>query len=365
MALKRSARRIFDLMQAHRAGDLITEADFLTKVGLSKVSLKTYFSKNMLAGFLRRPAGTNDLIEFVRDGKSLVEDEFEAGFSQVARPAFSPTLGLQLVAETGEQYELERKVGNGAVGQVWRAIQSPNDAVAIKFLLPSSDFIEPGHLDSITERFKREARFGRSLSSPYIISYITQGESSGVPFIVMELAESCLRLTATHTELLESEISNIIHCCLLGLSDLHKNKHVHRDIKPGNILKLFNGDYALGDLGIVKWGDLSNEFTHAGTLTRDDIRLGSIRYMAPEQQSAAHDVTPASDIYSLGVVWYELLTGRALTQAEAARQAFPPASENAAISGLVSNMLEYLPGDRPSADQALSVFEKRNLLNAV
>ena len=207
-------------------------------------------------------------------------------------------------------------------------------------------------------RFVREARYGQEIASQHIISYLDEGEVEDIPFLVMELAQTSLReYTKQHGAPSVDEINNVVQACVSGLVDMHRGQHVHRDVKPGNILRRPDGRYVLGDLGIVKWGELSSEFTDAGTLTTADIRLGSIKYMAPEQQTSAHDVSPACDVYSLGVVWYELLTGHALSQAEAARQRFKAASDDASVAKIIAQMVEYEPEDRPSLADIQAVLD--------
>ena len=105
----------------------------------------------------------------------------------------------------------------------------------------------------------------------------------------------------------DRESAQVVLQCADGLSYLHGQGCIHRDVKPDNIL-VVQKRHALGDLGIVKWSDLNAAFTGAATITKSSIQLGSWYYMAPEQLASPHEAAFASDIYALGISWIEMLT---------------------------------------------------------
>ncbi len=125
---------------------------------------------------------------------------------------------------------------------------------------------------------------------------------------VQELADQSLAVQIEATPLTVDRARFVIRECAAGLKYLHDMGCVHRDVKPHNILR-FGDRYVLGDLGIVRWDDMNPAFTSAGTITKASVQLGSWYYMAHEQRVVPHEATAASDIYALGISWYEMLTG--------------------------------------------------------
>jgi eukaryotic-like serine/threonine-protein kinase len=198
-----------------------------------------------------------------------------------------------------ERYELEELVGRGGMSSVYRAKDRLLErTVAIKLLHEhySRD-------DDYVERFRREARAAARLSHPNIVTVIDRGEADGRQFIVFEyidgqnlkqLVESKGRLPVRTTLELGIEIGR-------ALAFAHESGLVHRDVKPQNVL-LGNGDVKVTDFGIARSGDVKEGLTQTGTV------LGTSDYIAPEQASG-QPVSVLSDVYSLGVVVYELLAG--------------------------------------------------------
>jgi len=198
-----------------------------------------------------------------------------------------------------ERYELEELVGRGGMSSVYRAKDRLLErTVAIKLLHEhySRD-------DDYVERFRREARAAARLSHPNIVTVIDRGEADGRQFIVFEyidgqnlkqLVESRGRLPVRTALELGIEIGR-------ALAFAHESGLVHRDVKPQNVL-LGNGDVKVTDFGIARSGDVKQGLTQTGTV------LGTSDYIAPEQASG-RPVSVLSDVYSLGVVMYELLAG--------------------------------------------------------
>ncbi len=174
-------------------------------------------------------------------------------------------------------------------------------------------------------RFLREARLAARLNHPHIVQVFDIGEHDGRPFIVMEYVPggTLAGELARARRLAAERVTEVALECCAGLACAHAAGLVHRDIKPENVLVADGGTVKISDFGIARAADEAR-------LTLTGSILGTARYLAPEQ-ALGGQVTPAADIYSLGVVCYELLTGRppheadTLTSLVSAKR-LPPAS---------------------------------------
>jgi serine/threonine-protein kinase len=199
-----------------------------------------------------------------------------------------------------ERYEVEELVGTGGMSSVYRARDRLLERfVALKVLHPHY-----GDDDEYVERFRREARSVAQLSHPHIVTVIDRGEDDGQQFIVFEyvdgenlkqLLERTGPLPARRALELAVEIAD-------ALAFAHEHGLVHRDVKPQNVLLTPDGDVKVTDFGIARSLDVEHGVTQTGTV------LGTSNYLSPEQASGK-PTTQATDVYSLGVVLYELLTG--------------------------------------------------------
>ncbi len=200
-------------------------------------------------------------------------------------------------------YRVVSALGDGGMARVYQAFQpAVNRYIALK-VLPRQFSADP----QFFQRFQREANLVARLQHPHIVPVFDFGESDGYAFLVMPLIRggtlaSLLRLPLTETV-------RVIRQVAAALDYAHANGVTHRDIKPSNILIDEWGNYLLADFGIARMAESATTLTQAGSL------LGTPAYMSPEQ-AKGEAVGSASDIYSLGIVLYELLTGRVPFQAE-------------------------------------------------
>ncbi len=200
----------------------------------------------------------------------------------------------------GERYELIEKIGSGGMAIVYKAkCHLLKRHVAVKILRP--ELVED---ESFVARFKRESLAAASLSHPNIVNIYDVGEENGVYYIVMEYVNGkTLKEYIREKERLEwEEAVRIAAQICSALKHAHKNGIVHRDIKPQNILISEDGTVKVADFGIAR-AVSSATVTIAGANV-----MGSVHYFSPEQARGGY-VDEKSDIYSLGIVLYEMVTG--------------------------------------------------------
>jgi eukaryotic-like serine/threonine-protein kinase len=199
-----------------------------------------------------------------------------------------------------DRYELEELVGSGGMSSVFRARDRLLERhVALKLLHAhySDD-------DDHVARFRREARAVAQLSHPHIVTVIDRGVDRGRQFIVFEYVdgENLKDLLRRTGRLPAGRAVELAIAIAEGLAFAHAQGLVHRDVKPQNVLLNGEGDVKVTDFGIARSLDMDRGLTEAGTV------LGTSDYISPEQ-AGGKVVTPATDVYSLGVVLWELLTG--------------------------------------------------------
>ncbi len=198
-----------------------------------------------------------------------------------------------------DRYRLEEQIGSGGMSTVYRAFDPTLERwVAIK-LMHRDISSDPDQL----ERFRREAKAVARLSHPHVVTVIDFGEDDGTPYIVLEFVEGetlkerirrMERLPVAESVAYAIEVGR-------GLSAAHAERLVHRDVKPQNVLIDQEGRAKVTDFGIARSLEVSG-------LTAPGRVLGTTDYVSPEQASG-HEVTEQSDVYSLGVVLFEMLTG--------------------------------------------------------
>ena len=250
----------------------------------------------------------------------------------------------------GGRYALLARLGSGGTSSVWKARDAETDRlVAVKLL-----HVDGADSPDAVARFEREARLLAKVQGTNVIELLDRGETDGRPYLVFELVDGIdlrerLRrdgpLPLPAAVAIGEQIAN-------GLAAAHAGRCIHRDLKPGNVLLADDGHVRVGDFGIAR------ALEEPG-LTQPGRVLGTGEYVSPEQ-ALGKNLDARSDLYSLGVVLYEMLAGRppfrgtgfadvaarhVKTPAPPVRRARPDAP--AALADLVRGLLEKSPEDRP------------------
>lgn len=242
------------------------------------------------------------------------------------------------------RYSITRLIGRGGMGAVYQGVQLSLDReVAIKLLPP-----ELGAEPEFEARFKREAMALARLNHPNIVQIHDYGQTSGGHhYIVMEYVDgSDLHQVIRSGGLDVTGALNAVGQICGALDYAHGEGFVHRDIKPANIFINRKGLLKIGDFGLAKlMGAGSSGGNGAEHLTRSDVVMGTLHYIAPEQLGGNDAIDHRADIFSLGVMFYEMLTGTV------PRGAFRPPSERVGaldvrIDGVVFKAMEEDPDDR-------------------
>jgi len=231
------------------------------------------------------------------------------GFQSTARPGGSRVLESRLSDALGDAYTIEGEIGRGGMGVVYRArderLKRP---VAIKVLPPDLAF-----RTDIRQRFLREAETAARLSHPNIVPIHTVGDKNDLVYFVMGLVdgESLAVRLKRRGRLSMDEARRVMKEAADALSAAHQQGVIHRDVKPDNILlDGTRGRVMVTDFGIAK--ALSSE---GGTLTEAGVAIGTPAFMSPEQAAGDREIDGRSDLYSLGVVGYQMITGELPFQA--------------------------------------------------
>jgi len=234
------------------------------------------------------------------------------------------------------RYEVEKELGKGAMGVVYQGRDPKiNRVVAIKTLALSEEF-EGDELEEAKSRFFREAETAGRLTHPNIVTIYDAGEEHDLAYIAMEYlkGKDMMRYTKPENLLGTHKVLEIVAAAAAALDYAHTNQVVHRDIKPANIM--FRGDdsLAIADFGISKRLNNKNNLTTIGKV------LGTPHYMSPEQ-GQGYEIDSRSDIYSAGIMFYELLMKKKPFRADT------PASL----------IYQHIHADLPALDEDLARFQ--------
>jgi serine/threonine-protein kinase len=254
----------------------------------------------------------------------------------------------------GGRYELDSRIAIGGMGEVWEATDHViGRTVAIK-ILKDEYMGDPGFL----ERFRAEARHAALVNHEGIASVFDYGEENGSAFLVMELVpgEALSTILERDGSLSTDKTLDIVAQTAAALQAAHAAGLVHRDIKPGNLLITPDGRVKITDFGIARIADQV-------PLTATGQVMGTVQYLSPEQASG-HPASPATDIYSLGIVAYESLAGKrpftgesqvAIAMAQINEQAPPlPPTIAQPVQNFVMAMIAKKPEERPASAAAVA-----------
>jgi len=239
------------------------------------------------------------VISSVHDAVKAAPPEATAAY---AGPSTAPT--VEELAPFFPQMEILELIGQGGMGAVYKARQPSLDRLVAVKVLPR----EAGHDPAFAERFSREARALARLSHPNIVAVHDVGKAGDFYYFVMEYVDGVnLRQVLRDGQLRPEQALRIVPQICDALQYAHEEGIVHRDIKPENILLDRKGRVKIADFGLAK---LLGRDTGNFTLTGSQQVMGTLYYMAPEQVERPQEVDHRADIYSLGVVFYEMLTGQ-------------------------------------------------------
>jgi len=218
-------------------------------------------------------------------------------------PGERPAPPLEAISAAFPQLEIIDVIGHGGMGVVYKARQPRLDRFVALKVLPESLAADA----TFAERFNREARVLARLNHPNIVTVHDFGQSGGFFYLLMEFVDGVnLRQAMQAGRFSPQQALFLVPKICEALQFAHEEGILHRDIKPENILLDARGRVKIADFGIAK---LVGEAKEKVTLTASGLAVGTPHYMAPEQLEHPQDVDQRADIYSLGVVFYEMLTG--------------------------------------------------------
>ncbi len=263
-------------------------------------------------------------------------------------------------------YRILERIGQGGMGSVYRVYDHRLKRYVAMKILKSERMGTP----EAVSRFAREMELLARLKHDQIVQVFEGGEQNGVPYFVMELVSgvNLSQLVKRLGPLPVPEACSIVQLAASALQYAHDQKVIHRDIKPSNLMITVKGDVQLLDLGLAQILEMEKD----DVVSRADQVLGTLAYMSPEQRTGRQLVTPQSDIFSLGITLYELLTGHRpsdIPPVVSDIRTLRPDVDNE-LNALVRDMISLNPSERPRSmaevESRLSgISTAKNLVNLV
>ncbi|OQA05166.1 MAG: Serine/threonine-protein kinase PknA [bacterium ADurb.Bin374] len=299
------------------------------------------------------------------EDRPTVPDIIEALKKRMKAPAPGIATTASDPATIGDIYRLERVLGQGGMGTVYKALDTAlNRPVAIKVLNASISTDE-----TVVDRFIKEGQLLATVGHPNVLAIYasSRDKSTGRPFLVMEYIDGMLLSDIKKTGVPEHRrIVPLMLQLLDGIRACHMKGIIHRDLKPSNLMVTRDGTLKIFDFGIAK--------TEAA-MTRVGMTLGTPQYMSPEQCTSGSALTPASDVYSIGIVLWEMIFGSppftadndsnpelsiALKQVQGTlpMPSLPTDPALAALVPMIRRMLDKQPGERPTTDEIISMLDE-------
>src|SRR5712692_1919203 len=285
-----------------------------------------------------------------------------------AQPKMPPSWLGAMIGKTLGRYHILEKIGAGGMGEVYRAHDKQLDRNVVLKFLPER-FLQD---TKAIARFAREARAASALNHPNIVTVHEIGQVGATRFIVMELVEGCTLRSLMGERPSLKLLAEIIAQVAKALTAAHAARIIHQDIKPENIMLRADGYAKVLDFGLARSTQpVTHSLSETTQLTASGTLVGTVNYMSPEQVRG-EELDNATDIFSLGTVFYELATGRlpfvadspiSVLHAIVSQVPLPPSQLNPEIStsleALVLRMLQKHPRLRPTAAEVEAALTGR------
>ncbi len=277
---------------------------------------------------------------------------------QSARSNWNAPLLLPTGTVLANRYEILQLLGEGGMGAVYKARDTELDRViALKVIRP-----ELASNPDILQRFKQELVLARQVTDRNIIRIFDLGEADGIRFITMEYVEgtSLYQILREQGKLPVKESAEIIEQVLIGLKAAHREGVIHRDLKPGNIMRDKQGRILVMDFGLAR-------SLESDGMTKTGAVLGTMEYMSPEQAMGS-ELDPRSDLFTVGLIFFELLTGKMPFKAETAlasllKRVQERAAPLSSVDNAIPVTLEKIVAKCLERDQSLRYQTAQDIIN--